>query len=34
MNKYVVYTLVFLAGVALSNKVRQIPVIGPAIPNI
>jgi hypothetical protein len=26
-NKYVVYGLVFLAGVMLANKVRALPVL-------
>lgn len=27
-NKYVVYGVVFLAGVMLAGKVRQLPVLG------
>ena len=34
MNKYVIYTLVFVAGVVLANRVKAIPVVGPMIPQV
>lgn len=34
MNKYVAYTLVFLAGVVLANRVKALPVVGPIIPQV
>jgi len=31
-KKYLVYGLIFLAGVILSGKVRSLPVVGSKIP--
>lgn len=34
MNKYLVYTLVFVAGVIASNAVVKLPVVGPALDKV
>lgn len=34
MNKYVVYTGIFLLGVVLANKVKALPVVGPILPQL
>lgn len=34
MNKYLIYTAVFLAGVVLANRVKALPVVGPIIPQV
>lgn len=34
MHPYLKYTLIFLAGVVLSARVRALPVIGPMIPTL
>lgn len=34
MNKYLVYTAFFLAGVVLANRVKTLPVVGPVIPQV